>query len=732
MTAQQILFYLDGVKPQGTGWIARCPAHDDQNPSLKIDDGRNGRAVLHCFAKCSYSSIMAALGLPTGEEEIPWWKADTTRPVAHTSSTILTESPEPGGAPPPVQVPASRGDNSETPYNYEDELRRFLFQVVRREKGLADGSIKKTFVQRRRPRSGEIPKGDGWVYNLDGVPRVLYRLPDLAPAELVYVVEGEKDVETLRGRGLTATCNPGGAGKWRPEFNEYLRGKVVVILPDNDEPGRRHAEQVANSIYGIAKEVLMIHLPDLPPKGDVTDFIQSGHTADDLADLVQRADPWQPNGALTEIAPSNGDVLTDLGAGPVPTLTEAAFHGLVGEIVRTIEPHTEADPAALLFQLLAAFGCLVGRGAYFLVEATTHYPKLFTTLVGASSKARKGTSWSHIQRLLVRVDPAFSDIVQDGLSSGEGLIYHVRDPQTKKRPIRGKGGKINGHEDVIEDEGAKEKRAFIQEPEFARVLQAIAREGNTLSAVLRQAWDSDRIRTMTKTPLKASDAHVAIAGHITLEELRRNLNETETSNGFANRFLWVSVRRSKLLPFGGNLQQAELNPLVDRVREVHDLAKRAGEVRRDTEGDALWREIYEDLSAGAPGLFGSVTSRAEAQVMRLAMIYALLDGSATIRREHLEAGLAAWEYCSNSARLIFGQRTGDKVADKIMAALRDCPDGLSRTAIRDVFARNKDAGSIDAALRVLLEMGLIEIQKESTSGRSAEVITLRRYDQNDR
>jgi hypothetical protein len=172
----------------------------------------------------------------------------------------------------------------------------------------------------------------------------------------------------------------------------------------------------------------------------------------------------------------------------IPQLLPKALFGLTGDLIRTIEPHTEADNAALLVQLLAGFGNLIGRTAYFRVEADLHYTKLNAVLVGASSKGRKGTSWGHVHRLLCRVDESFIECVHDGLSSGEGLIHHVRDAQKKKVPIK-KQGRIVDYQEEIVDEGACEKRAFILEPEFARVLGSMKREGNTISSVIRQAWD---------------------------------------------------------------------------------------------------------------------------------------------------------------------------------------------------------------------------------------------------
>jgi hypothetical protein len=422
---------------------------------------------------------------------------------------------------------------------------------------------------------------------------------------------------------------------------------------------------------------------------------------------------------------------TDAALHATPTLSDTALYGLAGEVVRTIEPHTESDNAALLVQLLAGFGCLIGRTAYAKVEADRHYMKMNIVLVGESSKGRKGTSWGQIRNLLCRVDETFADCVQDGLSSGEGLIFHVRDAQTKATAVKEKG-RIVEYQDEIVDEGAKEKRAFVVEPEFARVLRAMSREGNTLSSIIRQAWDSDRLRVMTKNPLKAKDAHISIVGHVTQEELLRNLDEADTANGFANRFLWTLIKRSKYLPEGGSLRDSDLNCLVEKLHIAFQHSKRIAEIRRDEQARAKWFEIYPALSDSQAGMFGAVTSRAEAQVMRLSCLYALLDCSDVVGIKHLDAALALWQYCEESARYIFGNKTGNRIADTLFGALLGASaDGMSRTDIRDLFNRNASSGQIDAAVKLLVGLGKIEVIKEETGGKRREICRVRQYDQND-
>jgi hypothetical protein len=397
----------------------------------------------------------------------------------------------------------------------------------------------------------------------------------------------------------------------------------------------------------------------------------------------------------------------------------SAFRGLAGELVESIDPHTESDPVAVLIQLLVAYGNLIGRHAHFSVEAERHYLNLFACIVGLSSKGRKGTSWAIARWLMASVDPDWTrDHVLGGLTSGEGMIWAVRDPITKKEPIKERG-KVVDYEDVIVDAGVEDKRALFLETEMGRVLKVLTREGNTLSDLIRQAWETGLLRTSTKnSPARATDAHISILGHITSGEANRYLTQTEAGNGFGNRFLWACVKRSKVLPFGNPLNPDAFQDLIDRLRE-------SSRVPRDTEicltrddgANALWLETYAGLSEGKPGLLGSILGRAEAQVMRLACLYALLDGSFLIRSDHLESALALWRYCEDSARFIFGDSLGDKDADFLLSALRSAPLGLTRNQIRsEVFGRNKSSDEIAKILGRLLEAGRVRSEVIRTAG----------------
>lgn len=228
-------------------WMARCPAHDDRTPSLQISEGPDGRILLKCFAGCSIDDITNVLGIAT-RDLFP----------AHDKAQLVAT------------------------YDYKDPQGNVVFQVLRYEP--------KTFKQRRPDGHG------GWLWNLKGIRRPLYRFPDVLAAiaahRPIYLVEGEKDADRLNALGLTATTNAGGAQKWSAAYTDALRGAHVVILPDNDEPGNKHAESIAAALIKTASSVKIVALPDLPPKGDVSDWLAAGHTRNELEQLVTKTPEW--------------------------------------------------------------------------------------------------------------------------------------------------------------------------------------------------------------------------------------------------------------------------------------------------------------------------------------------------------------------------------------------------------------------------------------------------------
>jgi hypothetical protein len=394
--------------------------------------------------------------------------------------------------------------------------------------------------------------------------------------------------------------------------------------------------------------------------------------------------------------------ITEGDAKPWPVLDSVAYLGLPGDVVRAIEPHTEADPVAILVQYLAAAGNAIGRGPYYSVEGDRHCTNVFVTLVGETAKGRKGTSWSRVRQIIEIADPQWTtERVHGGLSSGEGVIWAVRDP------IMGwdREGRVASARrvEVQIDSGIVDKRLFILEQEFAGALTVMRRQGNILSRIIRDAWDRGNLATLTKdSPTRATGAHISIVGHITANELRSSLDRISMSNGYANRFLWLMVRRGRVLPFGGMLDGQVICELGLRTRAAITAARQVGCVMWTAAAREAWARVYASLSAGQPGLLGAILARAEAQTIRLAVLYTLLDERREIGIEHLQAALAVWEYAEASAFFIWGDSLGDPVTDEILRALRKAGEtGMTRTEIRDLFGRNATATRIRLAQRSL-------------------------------
>jgi hypothetical protein len=389
---------------------------------------------------------------------------------------------------------------------------------------------------------------------------------------------------------------------------------------------------------------------------------------------------------------------------PKPQLHEAALHGLAGRVVETFDPMTEASLVAMLASFLIAYGNAVGRGPHFYVSETRHGINLFVVIVGATARSRKGTSYGPTHRLFEQVDPDWlHDRRFGGVGSGEGIIWAIRDQS-------------DSHD------GVDDKRLFIHEEELSSLLKVMSRSGSIVSEIARKAWDgSSPLRNMVKRyPVQASNPHISLLGHITQEELTRELNATEQANGFGNRNLWIYAERSKQLPDAPRLDDVAARKLATELRPALTFARKTGRMQRDAAATALWHDVYPDLTRDAPGLFGSLTARSEAQVLRLSMVYALLDCSAEIQPVHLTAALALWNYSEDSVRYIFGERLGDPIADRLLDALRTSGE-LTETELHNLFKRNQRAERIHQALQLLQSTGLAVVEEHPSGGRPTRV-----------
>jgi hypothetical protein len=309
------------------------------------------------------------------------------------------------------------------------------------------------------------------------------------------------------------------------------------------------------------------------------------------------------------------------GARPWPEAPgPAAYRGLAGKVVQAVRLQTEGDDVGVLASFLTMFGNAVGSGPHFFVGATRHTARLYAVLVGRSAKGRKGEATAPPEALMAAADPAWRERILGGLSSGEGLIWAVRDPIEREEPVKQRGI-ITGYQTVRVDGGVADKRLLVYEREFARVLAVLSRQGNILSSVLRDAWDSGALNNMTKNqPAQATGAHISLLCHVTAEELRQELPDITAANGFANRFLWFCVKRAREIPSPKPFTGERLADLAADIRERLEEASCIGIMRRNAEAEARWAALYHDLSAEREGLAGAILGRAEAHVVRLSML----------------------------------------------------------------------------------------------------------------
>lgn len=330
-------------------------------------------------------------------------------------------------------------------------------------------------------------------------------------------------------------------------------------------------------------------------------------------------------------------------ANPDPlTLSPEAYHGLFGEMLRVVEPETEAPPPAVLLPWLTLFGASIGRAAWVQVGARRHYPILFVGIVGRTSDA-KGDSWSVARYPFALIDPAFTgQQIANGIGSGEGLIERIADEQT----LVDRDGKAK----VIP--GIADKRLVVRLSELSRCFKMARRDGNPLSEYLREAWDGEPIHVPNRkgNALSTTDYSVSVVGDITPAVLQKLLaSGTESVDGFANRFLWCVCRSEKSLPGGGDI--TVLDPFTDRLKAALEKAKGSGELKRSPQAEALWVSVYPSLKGSGDTV--PHTDRARPYVVRLSLLYALADGAWQIEVAHLQAALAVWEYCRQSALTLF-------------------------------------------------------------------------------
>lgn len=394
---------------------------------------------------------------------------------------------------------------------------------------------------------------------------------------------------------------------------------------------------------------------------------------------------------------------------PGPTPHPEVFHGWLGETVRELDPTTEADPVAVLVNLLSAAGAIIGSRPHLWVGNDRHPALIWALTVGATSAGRKGSATSTARRVLAAAFPDFFVPAHTprGLNSGEGLIEYVKDDDGGTPAPTG-----------------SDKRLWVVESEYAVTMSRGRREGSSLPGVLRQAWDGEDLGSMVRNSLTATRPHIAILGHITPVEFRAKMQSSEMAGGTYNRFLPIFCHRNLVLPESRGAAPQLIDNLALSWRTVLTDAAEVGEVQISPAARALYRdEIYPALTEDtAEGALAEFTARAAPYVQRAAMVYALCDHDTAIQVEHMRAAYRLIEYAHASAAHLLGSVTSDPQVDKLAAAVRRAgPDGLTGAEIQRLF-KSLRKHERDRLITVLLDQPGYTRRERPTNGRPTTVI----------
>jgi putative DNA primase/helicase len=433
-----------------------------------------------------------------------------------------------------------------------------------------------------------------------------------------------------------------------------------------------------------------------------------------------------------------------------PRGTPAMLYGIFGEIGRIAADGTEANPYAACMNAMVFFSACVGREVFFRIGNGTHHARLFALHVGRSSVGRKGTAMDLLWRIIGEMDrqerTGNGGMIADdsrllpkvhtgGLSSREGVTHYLHD------------GILQGETSIPP---VHDKRLLVVESEFVNVLSQAGRQGNTLSAAIRDLYDGKKIMPLTKNPVGASSPHVAIYGNITAAELLATLTKTDRDNGFVNRFIIFHAEMSRLEPFPRATPAAVVSDLARRLLEITAFAKGGyvwdanpelasmdkREMTLSREARALYASLYlGELNSQKDGPHVSgMMHRGPANLMRMAMVFTLSDLSETIEPRHLEAAMAWVRYWRESVKFIFNDaqeeaeqvKTSDK-AERLYQWLKTRNKPTTRTEITNECFSKRGGSDVDKAIDTLLRdtpprIEVIEGEK-STNGKRTKFYT---------
>lgn len=699
MDINEVLEYFDGVKAAGKGWKALCPAHRDVNPSLSISQGSDGRTLLHCHAGCPTDSITAAVGLTMAD----------LFPDGHNT----------------------RRDEIVATYDYHDADGKVIYQNVRMEG--------KRFRQRQ-------PNGDGgWTWNMQGIDRVLYRLPELlavSPGErMIFVVEGEKSCDRVCHEGPIATTSIAGTNSWQKggeRYTEPLRGHVVTVIPDHDEPGHEYARQVVNSLIGVAKEVRMVRLPDLADKGDISDWLDLGGTIEDLRELVKDAPliteaipEWQARSLDYIVLPKDVGLHPKLGEGAGQWLDTYSDYAMTR---CPMTPRMFHESAGLWLVSVA-----IARRLKVLMPFASVYPNLFAAWIAPTTLYRKTTALNLARDVARRAFPhllAAQDTTPEAFLSdlaGRQPVHFDELPERDQVDWR-EGRDFAGQRGWMLDEMSGLLAAAGRDYN-AGLVEAIVRFYDCDPYYARHTKGQGRVIVRNSyLSLIGASTPAAMAGHL--------LSERLWAMGWWPRFA-VLTPENERPPWKEPQETREPNVIEGQLRMLYRLLPEsswpdAPEALSVELGEGVYDSwtsynramsydfLTEDLDGRLYGTYGRLAT----VVLKVAIILAALDwreGQFVPRIEvaHLARAMAIaeeWRASAHRAVAIMTATAFDRLRVRILQQVSKT--GVKGASVRDVYRgmRDKTPDEIKDALRQMDVAGEVErfTPKQEGRGRPTE------------
>ncbi len=562
--------YLEHVSISNDQLSGCCPFHEDKNPSFSANLN-NGLWKCHaesCGFQGSIYLFAEKLGVKVPEEITNILKVSNEAPQRHIKEK----------------------------YIYTDEKGTILY-----------------FCHRYEPKSFSYARPDGnggLIHNIQGVQRVLYRLPQIIQSQQVIIVEGEKDVERLWSEAeIVATTNPFGAGNWQDEYSKYFIGKDIVIIPDLDESGQRHAQDIIRSLQGKAKSIKLVELPEkLGKGGDVSDYFDKlNKTANDLLELISNTDYYQTTTTIIQEKNEHDNAQEN---GEDDTFPEIG--GVAGDFAELYSNVLEAPKHFFSMSFLTCLGALLS-GKITLKGILRPQPRLYIILLGKSGESRKSTA-------IKKTIEFFSEFIYGfhselhicyGLGSAEGL-QHVQK--------------------VPEEEGVGPKRVLLVYDEFKHFISKSTITGSVLLTCVSTLFESNEYQSHTKTSnFTLSDFHLSILGASTIDTYQNCWTSIFTDIGFNNRVFIIPGNGCKKYALPVDVSQERKKEVQQKLGEIlSNFGTKVTELEITKEARIIFKAWYDNLENSVH------TVRIDTYASRLMISLAINELKREVDREVVE------------------------------------------------------------------------------------------------